>query len=296
MSADATRLARYVCDDADRRGRKCWPKRALNGIDDVEVDDRASRNPRRRTLLVRCLRPLPAGCARRVRVDPAALPPNRPVEVTWAPGPRARRLADAAGPVTADDVAAVRSRRRTALLVVRTDTPGDLSPYRLVIATRAAGFDPRLAAGRVQLRRRLRRRLDCAPARSARRYRVAEPVIDYLSRDYAGLRQLLLDRLSVVAPAWTDRNAADIGVMLVEIFAYLGDLARGRAGRGGRRGLPRHRPAPDLGGPARPAAGLPDAPGRGRPRLAGRSRWTEDVSAAFARRAACMPAERARPT
>src|SRR5207244_5632058 len=50
-----------------------------------------------------------------------------------------------------------------------------------------------------------------------------EPEIDYQARDYASFRRLMMDRLSAVTPAWTERNPADFGVAMVELFAYLGD-------------------------------------------------------------------------
>ena len=49
------------------------------------------------------------------------------------------------------------------------------------------------------------------------------PVIDYTARDYDTLRQLLLDRLALTSPGWTERNPADLGVTLVELLAYTGD-------------------------------------------------------------------------
>jgi len=47
--------------------------------------------------------------------------------------------------------------------------------------------------------------------------------VSYLGRDYEGLRQLMLDRLGVTIPAWTERHASDILVTLVELLAYAGD-------------------------------------------------------------------------
>lgn len=49
------------------------------------------------------------------------------------------------------------------------------------------------------------------------------PEIDYLSKDYAGFRQLILDHLSVLAPDWTEQHPADIGHALVEVLAYVAD-------------------------------------------------------------------------
>ena len=49
------------------------------------------------------------------------------------------------------------------------------------------------------------------------------PDIDYLAKDYASFRQLMLDRMSVLLPQWKERNPADMGVALVELLAYVGD-------------------------------------------------------------------------
>ena len=50
------------------------------------------------------------------------------------------------------------------------------------------------------------------------------PVIDYLARDFASLRQALLDRLSLTMPDWTEPHLPDVGIALVELLAYAGDL------------------------------------------------------------------------
>jgi hypothetical protein len=49
------------------------------------------------------------------------------------------------------------------------------------------------------------------------------PHIDYTVRDYAGFRRQLLDHLAVLAPGWTERGEADLGVALVDILAYVAD-------------------------------------------------------------------------
>jgi hypothetical protein len=52
---------------------------------------------------------------------------------------------------------------------------------------------------------------------------IPQPHIDYLAKDYNSFRTLILDRLSQLVPDWTERNASDIGIALVEILAYAGD-------------------------------------------------------------------------
>jgi hypothetical protein len=68
---------------------------------------------------------------------------------------------------------------------------------------------------------------DCALA-PAPRPAVPDPpggpaVIDYLARDYDGLRDMMLRRLGLTLPHWTDRHASDLMVTLVELIAYTGD-------------------------------------------------------------------------
>ncbi|KJK55525.1 hypothetical protein UK12_28075 [Saccharothrix sp. ST-888] len=48
--------------------------------------------------------------------------------------------------------------------------------------------------------------------------------IDYTSRDYVGYRTSLLDHATRVLPTWTSRSPADFGVVMVELFSYLGDV------------------------------------------------------------------------
>lgn len=48
--------------------------------------------------------------------------------------------------------------------------------------------------------------------------------IDYTSRDYASLRQSMLDYASINFPEWTNRSEGDFGVALVELFSYMGDI------------------------------------------------------------------------
>ncbi len=50
------------------------------------------------------------------------------------------------------------------------------------------------------------------------------PQVSYTSRDYTSIRQDLLDLIPLYAPEWTSRNPADFGIVLLELFAYVGDL------------------------------------------------------------------------
>src|SRR5215471_12434671 len=47
--------------------------------------------------------------------------------------------------------------------------------------------------------------------------------IDYLAKDYASFRQALLDFIPTRMPTWTERNEADIGMMVLELLAATAD-------------------------------------------------------------------------
>jgi uncharacterized phage protein gp47/JayE len=53
---------------------------------------------------------------------------------------------------------------------------------------------------------------------------VAAPKPDYLSRDYAGLRASLLQYASQTNPEWQPASEGDFGLMLLELFSYMGDI------------------------------------------------------------------------
>jgi hypothetical protein len=50
------------------------------------------------------------------------------------------------------------------------------------------------------------------------------PVIDYVTKDYEGFKQGMLNQIPQLLPAWTDRGESDFGVVLVELFAYVADI------------------------------------------------------------------------
>ncbi|MEO7911573.1 MAG: putative baseplate assembly protein [Roseiflexaceae bacterium] len=64
---------------------------------------------------------------------------------------------------------------------------------------------------------------DCAPDDTCPPPTLVEPEINYLAKDYASFRQLILDRLALIMPDWKERHVPDIGITLVELLAYVGD-------------------------------------------------------------------------
>lgn len=50
------------------------------------------------------------------------------------------------------------------------------------------------------------------------------PAIAYTDKDFASLRDAMFELAALRFPEWTDRSSADLGVLLVELVAYLGDV------------------------------------------------------------------------
>jgi len=50
------------------------------------------------------------------------------------------------------------------------------------------------------------------------------PQIDYTDKDYQALRRAMLQFAKLRLPEWTDRSAADFGMLMVDVFAYMGDV------------------------------------------------------------------------
>lgn len=50
------------------------------------------------------------------------------------------------------------------------------------------------------------------------------PAIDYTNKDFNSLRQAMLDLARYRLPEWTDQSASDLGALLVDLFAYMGDV------------------------------------------------------------------------
>ena len=50
------------------------------------------------------------------------------------------------------------------------------------------------------------------------------PAIDYTNKDFQSLRQAMLDLARSRLPEWTDQSPSDLGMLLVDLFAYMGDV------------------------------------------------------------------------
>ena len=118
-------------------------------------------------------------------------------------------------------------------LRVKVDKTGDFSFYKLCLYELKAdgdtsdiplkGFDPRYVCATFSFKVDCPSALDCRDENICPPEMREEPEINYLAKDYAGFRQLILDRLALLIPDWRERHVPDIGIALVEVLAYVGD-------------------------------------------------------------------------
>ena len=105
------------------------------------------------------------------------------------------------------------------LLDVTADTGGAPSPTYLPYP----GFDPRYYCLDFSFKVNDPSDLDCLEPENCPPPAYDEPEINYLAKDYASFRQLILDRLAFIMPNWQERHVPDLGITLVELLAYTGD-------------------------------------------------------------------------
>jgi hypothetical protein len=130
-------------------------------------------------------------------------------------------------------------------LRITLDKFGDFSTYRLCLVepvgdadkpySRGArqgdeaawrpmsGLDPRYSCLAFTFKVDCPSDLDCKPADDCPPEVFPAPEINYLAKDYASFRQLILDRLALTMPDWRERHVPDLGITLVELLAYVGD-------------------------------------------------------------------------
>jgi Baseplate J-like protein len=193
----------YVCCVDDIRRNAVRTSATLNGIDYLDVGDLAGPGGVQRRLDVHFLKPLanPLG-PQNVRIEGGERVLNPRVQAATPGGD---------------------------LLTVEVEEAGDFSPYTLRLVTGPlddrppSDIDALLSQIEFSFKVNCDATFDCKPERACVVEAPLEPQIDYLAKDYSSFRRLMLDRLAVLVPNWRDRNAADLGIALVELLAYVGD-------------------------------------------------------------------------
>lgn len=201
-----TRNKTLICDDELRRHDV--RASSFNGLDYVEV----SEDQRRLSLYM--LGTAPQGL--------------RKQNVKLKGGRRVRDIQ-----VTGLEIIKSRDPEQDDILVVKVDKPGDFSTYTLCLVDLDEdgrqtdrpfpGFDPRYYCLDFTFKAGCSSDLDCKTPDVCLPEVQAAPEINYLAKDYASFRQLLLDRLALTMPDWKERHIPDVGIALVELLAYTGD-------------------------------------------------------------------------
>jgi hypothetical protein len=207
-------MSPLICQNELRR-EKVRQQQELNGLDYLEVGEleTGSQGEKYRTLTIHFL-----GKAQ-VSLQPA----NIVIE-------GGRRIRD----VKAITVRVIQTRLAEFddYMEVVTDKEGDFSTYTLRVVDGKDGygawkshpaFDPRYDRIEFSFKVDCPSDLDCRQETVCPPEKPDEPEINYLAKDYASFRQLILDRLALVMPDWKERHVPDLGITLVELLAYVGD-------------------------------------------------------------------------
>jgi hypothetical protein len=185
--------------------RRAVRRRGLNGLDflEVEFDEKAKTC----TLIVYFINRAPAPeHPPRLRLEGGRRIPAEDIHILWV------------------EVCPESDPERDRCMRVRLDGCGDLSPYRLYVEDDEFNhFDSRYACLEFTFGALCPSDLDCKVERVCPPPERAQPEISYLAKDYASFRQLILDRLALIMPAWRERHVPDLGITLVELLAYVGD-------------------------------------------------------------------------
>jgi hypothetical protein len=193
----------FCCDENRRNLVRAHP--TINGIDFMEVRDEPSQPlaDRQRFLLVTLLKP-PA--------DPLTVDN---VRIEGGEAVRDIRVADV-------DVTG-------ALLTVEVDKAGDFSTYTLRLVATAtaddppAGYDPLLSAVDFSFKANCPTDFDCGDGDGCPPPLFEEPQLDYMARDFNSLRQLMTDRMRLLAPNGREDHLADLTQALIDLKAYVAD-------------------------------------------------------------------------
>ncbi|MEW6734493.1 MAG: putative baseplate assembly protein [Acidobacteriota bacterium] len=203
----------FCCDERRRDAVQAHP--VLNGIDFLEVLDDPSMpfEQRQRLLLVHFIKDLTAGSLKKENVHIEGGERIGNIKVTN---------------VTINAMSSPPGSQAN-VLIVEVSEPGDFSTYTLHLvqdnkhSEPPTGFDPVLSTIEFSFKVTCPAEFDCKQEQTCPTEPAKQPEINYLAKDYASFRQLMLDRIATLMPNWKERNPADLGIVLVELLAYVGD-------------------------------------------------------------------------
>ncbi len=207
-----------TCCNSDERRLAVLQHPIVNGIDFIEVADNPSDPDelRQTTLIVHFLKD----------ISGAAIQPSN---IAIKGGERISNIIVLEA-TRADLASAPLPNAAKNMLIIKLSLAGDFSTYQLQLIAEPGndappeGFDPILSTQAFSFKVSCPSEFDCiSTSACAPPPRLPKPSINYLAKDYATFRQLMLDRMAVTIPVWKERNPADMGLMLVELLAYAGD-------------------------------------------------------------------------
>ncbi|HZP03451.1 MAG TPA: putative baseplate assembly protein [Terracidiphilus sp.] len=117
-------------------------------------------------------------------------------------------------------------------LEIRVNKAGDFSTYTISAVNAVNGeptnvpmdgFDLRYSQVCFSFKASCPTDFDCKQPCTCAPPQGTQPEIDYLAKDYESFRQLILDRMAINMPQWSETHEPDIGIMLAELLAYTGD-------------------------------------------------------------------------
>ncbi len=190
-----SKLADITCYDITRR-ENILAQTTLNGIDYIEVPKDDQQNIR-----VYFINP-----------NPPSLSIN---EVLVKGGVRIQNIRV----ISLDDTKT--DSNSNPYLEVHVDQAGDFSTYTLVIEN--SKVDIAFSRHPFSFKAGCPSDFDCYGKIVCPEEPKKEPLIDYWAKDYASFRQALLDLIPSIIPDWQERHEADLGIAMVELFAYVGD-------------------------------------------------------------------------
>lgn len=111
------------------------------------------------------------------------------------------------------------------VLVIDTEEPGGFQIYRLTLVDdrTPSRIDPFFNAVEFSFKQGCPSDFDCKPRHDCPEEAGVDWPLDYLARDFESLRNALLDFSAQRYPNWQERIPADVGAMIAELMAALGD-------------------------------------------------------------------------
>jgi hypothetical protein len=126
-------------------------------------------------------------------------------------------------------VRVLEARRVEGHIELLVDRPGDFSDYTLRITYDGRGgadnypLDLFYAEVPFNFKAGCPARFDCHQPLICPPEPMGNIFVDYMAKDFESFRQAMIDLLPKLIPNWSERRAADLGMTLLELLAYVGD-------------------------------------------------------------------------